>query len=177
MAAVWLLEMPPVPKAVLVSLADNANDHGECWPSIAYTARRTCLSERSVQRAIQWLVTSGLLVVELKTGRSTRYTVTPPSLISLPPTQRHPRQRVTPDGKSGAPVTQSPRGCQRGTLTVKEPPLTKSRAGDKSPKSEEPNGRQPPAAEVLAKSRTTKPATPAQAAAHLAAIAKDLTHA
>jgi hypothetical protein len=176
MSACWLLEMPPAAKSVLISLADNANDHGECWPSVGYIARRTCLAERTVQRSIQWLVAAGLLTTDMVQGRSTRYTVTPPTLI--PPTPRHPRHRVTPARKSPAPATVSGEGCHSGTQTAIEPSFNQKRRARgalgkdaREGQQPEPSGRQPAASEVLAKARTTKPASPESAAAAMAAIA------
>ncbi|WP_309546463.1 helix-turn-helix domain-containing protein [Pseudomonas aeruginosa] len=56
MSACWPLQgLTPAQKAVLISLADNANDEGVCWPSVAKIAERTCLSERAVQQAIKVL--------------------------------------------------------------------------------------------------------------------------
>jgi len=53
-----------------------------------------------------------------------------------------------------------------------------ARAVDKSTgKAEEPNGRQPPAAEVIARSRPEKPADPVLVQAHLDEIAKSLRSA
>lgn len=40
---------------VLLSLADQANDAGHCWPSYAKTAVRCCMNRRSVMRIIQRL--------------------------------------------------------------------------------------------------------------------------
>lgn len=127
MSACWPLQMPPTPKAVLVSLADNANDHGECWPSIPTIAARTCFTERSVQRAIHWLETEGLLVADRSNGRHTRYKLTPPTLLPL---AKNPRQSVTPDRKT--PLTQS------------REPLTESR----EPPSQSPSNRQEPSRTV-----------------------------
>lgn len=60
------LELPPVPKLVLLVLADNANDKGFCWPSIRNIARRASVSERTVQRTIFQLALSKLIRVEAR---------------------------------------------------------------------------------------------------------------
>lgn len=60
---------------MLLSLADQANDDGVCWPSVGSTARRCRLSERQVQRWIQVLVDKGLLTCTIRPGKSTVYTV------------------------------------------------------------------------------------------------------
>lgn len=78
MSACWPLQgMSGPQKAVLISLADNANDEGVCWPSVARISERTCLAERTVQTAIKWLGQVGLLSVRERMGRSTMYTLTP----------------------------------------------------------------------------------------------------
>jgi hypothetical protein len=82
MAACWPLEMPPTPKAVLISLADQANDQGGCWPSLETLCARTCLGERAVRNALRWLEKAGLLMCEKRRRKdglmtSNFYTVTP----------------------------------------------------------------------------------------------------
>ncbi|WP_430317851.1 helix-turn-helix domain-containing protein, partial [Pseudomonas nitroreducens] len=77
MSACWPLQgLTPAQKAVLISLADNANDEGVCWPSVAKIAERTCLSERAVQQAIKVLKERKALTIEARQGRSTMFTVT-----------------------------------------------------------------------------------------------------
>ena len=63
-------------KFVLVSLSDQANDDGVCWPSIKTIAGRCCMSERSVTNHIRNLEKLGLLSVESGGGRfSNRYKI------------------------------------------------------------------------------------------------------
>lgn len=107
MAACWPLQMPPTPKAVLISLADNANDQGECWPSIATIGKRTCFSERAVQNAIRWLEEQGYLVADRSNGRHTRYQVdpTPNPRSSCTPAAPAPPQDVHPYPRSSCTPT------------------------------------------------------------------------
>jgi len=77
MAACWPLKMSSTQKSVLISLADNANDQGECWPSIDTIAERTCLHRSNVIVAIKALEGMGHLVADRSNGRHTRYTITP----------------------------------------------------------------------------------------------------
>ncbi|CAI1846694.1 helix-turn-helix domain-containing protein [Serratia fonticola] len=56
----------PLRKLVLIKLADNANDQGECWPSVPYIAEQCEVSERSVQNHIQQLVKDGFIRVEIR---------------------------------------------------------------------------------------------------------------
>lgn len=60
---------------VLLALADHANDHGHCWPSMERIAHRARMSERQAQRVIVGLVDEGLLRVEKRNGQSSLYTV------------------------------------------------------------------------------------------------------
>lgn len=50
-------------KAVLVKLADNANDAGVCWPSIERIATETELGRRTVNRKLKELEEAGFLSV------------------------------------------------------------------------------------------------------------------
>ena len=75
MSACWPLKMPPSPKAVLISLADNANDAGVCWPSISKISERTCLGRTAVIEAIKWLERAGLLTADRTNGRHTTYQI------------------------------------------------------------------------------------------------------
>ena len=54
----------PLRKLVLIKLADNASDQGECWPSVPYIAEQCEMSVRSVQSHIKKLVEDGLVSVE-----------------------------------------------------------------------------------------------------------------
>ncbi|WP_338918976.1 helix-turn-helix domain-containing protein [Pseudomonas fluorescens] len=83
--------MSPAQKSVLISLADNANDDGACWPSVARIAERTCLSERAVRNALRWLEEAKVLTAHMRAGRSTWYTVSP---YSYDPGSKCPRQQM-----------------------------------------------------------------------------------
>ena len=63
-------------KLVLLSMADQADDNGYCWPSIEFTAKRTSLSKRSVINAIKALEQQGFLLANRMNGRRTTYTIT-----------------------------------------------------------------------------------------------------
>ncbi|WP_330147048.1 helix-turn-helix domain-containing protein [Shewanella oncorhynchi] len=51
----------PLRKLVLIKLADNANDQGECWPSYEYISQACEISERSAINHINALVDVGLV--------------------------------------------------------------------------------------------------------------------
>lgn len=58
----------PLRKLVLLKLADNANDHGECWPSYQHIADQCEIGKSSVLRHIDALIQAGLLVKEIRPG-------------------------------------------------------------------------------------------------------------
>lgn len=60
----------PLRKLVLIKLADNASDSGECWPSVGHIAEQCEISPRSVQSHIRQLVKDGLVRVEQRRGSS-----------------------------------------------------------------------------------------------------------
>lgn len=118
LSLVWPLDLPPSEKAVLVSLADNSNDQGFCWPAIepregnerrgTSITERTCLSARTVQTALASLQARGLVEREFRKGRSTIYQLnlermaqrdllapTTPA-TAAPPQSSHPREVRTP---------------------------------------------------------------------------------
>lgn len=133
MSACWPIQGMSAPqKAVLISLADMANDDGVCWPSIARIAMRTCLSERTVQNAIKWLIDAQILTVTERAGRSTVYTVTPaayapPQEVRGAADDETPAaDDITPAGAAPAPAPAAPITINNHQGTVKEP--TKRRA-------------------------------------------------
>lgn len=119
MAACWPLQMPPTPKAVLMSLADNANDHGECWPSISTICERTCFGKTAVIEAIRWLESDGVLVADRTNGRHTRYTIVPNLDLFNRSAKRTgpPAEPVREANRTGA--SGEPDRSARRTLTVK----------------------------------------------------------
>lgn len=101
MSACWPIQgITPAQKSVLISLADNANDEGVCWPSLATVSMRTCLSERAVRDALRGLESASLLVSHQRLGRSTYYTVTPANAA--------PRQEMPPAASAAHPGGKCP---------------------------------------------------------------------
>ena len=76
LSACWALSgMSSTQKLVLISLADQANDDGVCWPSIPRMVKRTCLSERAVRSAIRELEMLGILETTSRSGTSSVYKI------------------------------------------------------------------------------------------------------
>ena len=93
-----LLQIPPTQKAVLMALADFANESGECWPSVRAVCEWTCLSERAVRNAIRDLESAGHIVCDGSRRRtSNKYTLTP----NPAPRAELTRQEMPPAGDAG----------------------------------------------------------------------------
>lgn len=76
MAAVLDLPLDPQRKLILVTMADNANSTGLCWPAQATIARRSSISTRALRDHLHGLESAGwLTILSLGNGRgnSTRY--------------------------------------------------------------------------------------------------------
>lgn len=121
----WQQRLKPVPKLVLMALADAADDGGICWPSVATIAVKASVTTRSVRRAMETLINRQLLTAEPRYRRdgscsSNRYRL----LL-----EGGDRMSPAPDRGDSTPG----HGCQgnpdtgvipRTTIgTVKEPPL------------------------------------------------------
>ncbi|MFW1993705.1 helix-turn-helix domain-containing protein [Acinetobacter guillouiae] len=69
----------PTAKAVLLRLADYANDRGECFPSITLISEETEFSTRAIKSAIDLLEEVKIIQVDRSNGRHNRYKITPES--------------------------------------------------------------------------------------------------
>ncbi|WP_227992919.1 helix-turn-helix domain-containing protein [Shewanella sp. YLB-07] len=58
----------PLRKLVLIKLADNASDTGECWPSYQHIAEQCEISRRSVMNHVKNLENEGFLRREFRKG-------------------------------------------------------------------------------------------------------------
>lgn len=130
MSQCWPLQgMSSAQKAVLISLADQANDDGVCWPSVGTISKRTCLSERAVQEALQWLQATGAVFREYKANSSTVYTVMPasfdPAKAPAPRTRAKAADGATPaagapPAPSAPPAAGAPGGAAGAPLGVQQ---------------------------------------------------------
>src|SRR6476661_1340197 len=92
----WSLALPPTPKIVLLALADEANDDGYTFPSVAYLARKCSLGDRTVQRVLRKLTSDRYVSVEhrfrrdhARTSNGYRLAIKdPPSNCHRPPDNR-----------------------------------------------------------------------------------------
>ncbi len=103
----------PLRKLVLIKLADNANDEGECWPSYQYIADQCEISKRSVINHVKALEQSGIVRTIKRDGpkgnTSNLFKISLPSAaLSLPPVNllHHPSESpALPPSESPAPRT------------------------------------------------------------------------
>jgi hypothetical protein len=130
--------MSPAQKAVLISLADQANDDGYCWPSASTIAKRTCLSERAVRSAILWLRETGFLRSSERSGTSSVYQITPEKGV-LPLQQMHPCSKCTP-------ADAAPRGADAAGVPLQMPHPTPADAAPKPSLNRQLNRKEPKSA-------------------------------
>lgn len=69
----YSLKLPSTTKFVLVTLAEHADDDGECWPLQTRIAEMTGLTDRAVRYVIHGLKASGLLKSSGGKGRSSTF--------------------------------------------------------------------------------------------------------
>ena len=109
-AAMKLRVGNPLRKLVLIKLADNASDMGECWPSYQHIADQCEISKRSVMNHIAALCDSGLLRKEIRKGgpkgnSSNVYFLT---LDGGAPPAPGVVQQIHQGGAAGSPPSESP---------------------------------------------------------------------
>ena len=129
----WEQQLPPVPKLTLLALADNADDHGYCWPKMRTIATKCCTSERTIQRTIKSLLNTGLLNKEARfdgAGRqvSNSYTLALAYPDKLSPPIKKRENNGGEGGAGGAPgMTKLCQGGSDKTVSPLEPPYEPSK--------------------------------------------------
>ncbi len=97
MTDVWRIQgLSGTEKLVLLALADNANDAGECFPSMSMLAQKTCVCERAVRNAIRDLEASGYVSSSSRAGTSTLYRINTTPAPDAAPARRAPRHQMPP---------------------------------------------------------------------------------
>jgi hypothetical protein len=77
----WGVTLPVGPKALLIALADKANEHGEAWPSRPTLARMTGLAESSVSAHMAALTKAKLVTQARRRHDSALYTLDRKALV------------------------------------------------------------------------------------------------
>ena len=153
-------------KAVLVKLADNANDEGVCWPSIRRIADETELGRSTVISKIQELQNAGLISVQRRRDGQRQGTsvyqlhiardanADPKILGEGDPSSQGPNSGPSPNSQGPDDAPQSPddavSGSSSRTRTPIEPP-NNPRAREGAAAGPPPDGRAVDAAAVLAR--------------------------
>jgi hypothetical protein len=112
MTAVWPLQLPALDKLALLALADNANDEGECYPSISTLLDKCGMSRRALIYALQRLEQWGHLSRRRTEGKKTVYAVHPcTSCTSAGDAPVHKVHTTSAPGASPSPlINPSPSG-------------------------------------------------------------------
>jgi len=138
MTLAWKSGLPSGQKMVLLALCDNANDQGECYPSVTMLAEKCSMGARTVQQHVTDMETAGIVTREMRNGRSTIYHInaakfrTPAE--SAPPQISHPREIRTPQNLHPTPAESAPPPPQIShptpadfaPITINEPPVEPS---------------------------------------------------
>ena len=103
MSDIWEMSFPPTDKLVFLALADCANDEGLAWPSIATIARKSGVSERTVQRSIRVGELAGLIRREEVKGKGCKYHFNPRHSVTPDKVSRVTNEAHTPDTVSPKP--------------------------------------------------------------------------
>lgn len=131
MTEAWKSDMPSGRKMVLLALCDNANDQGECYPSISMLAEKCSMSERSVFNHIADLEKVGAIARQSRTGRSTVYTIDPCKFCT--PANSAPMQLLQGTPANSAPTPLQPLHPTPATvapITINEPSLNRKEPKD-----------------------------------------------
>lgn len=138
MGECWPVQVTAPQKAVLMSLADQANDHGVCWPSIAGIVERTCLHRATVIRAIEQLEELGYVTCARRSGAKTLYTVDPSQAATG--TRKKPVAQCDPS-HSATGRTERPHPSQSATGPVAQ--CDPNRNNPQEPKDDDDGAREP----------------------------------
>jgi hypothetical protein len=129
-------------KIVLLSLADQSNDDGVCWPSASSTAKRVSLCERATRKAIAELESLGHLSRHFQTGKATYYKIHPCMICT--PAQDAPlhHDSLTPAPRLTDPCTTTQYNHKEPSIIINNNNTTQKQVAIKKPK--------PAALEILA---------------------------
>ena len=106
MAWAWSTRLPPMPKLVLMALADDADDNGFCFPSQRRLAWKCTISERTARRMVSLLASKSYVTIEPRFSKDRSRTSNAYRLaVGNPPDKLSggPRTRVTGGPGHGCP--------------------------------------------------------------------------
>lgn len=109
---------------VLLALADNANDQGVCWPSLAYLAEKTRLHPNTIRARLKSLREQGILSWDERPGGSNMFRInTETPTNSSTPTDSVPLPEYVPHPYSLGVGDPYMLAVGEPSLTVKEPSI------------------------------------------------------
>jgi len=144
MTLAWKSDLPSGCKLVLLALCDNANDQGECYPSISMLTKKCSMSERSVFNHIADLESIGAVKRNVRPGRSTVYHLDPCKFCT--PAKSAPLQPLHPTPAKSAPPPLQPLHPTPATvapITIIEPSIEPSGNHHKRVKAAQPSSSLP----------------------------------
>lgn len=127
MTLAWKSDFSTGQKMVLLALCDNANDQGECYPSITMLAEKCSISRTSIFEHLDVLEKSGAVTKHSRSGRSTIYKIDPSRFCTS--TKSEPVRNLNPSRpKSGLPPVQilNPTRPDSVPITINEPSIEPS---------------------------------------------------
>lgn len=129
-----------ITKFVLVKLADNSNDSGECWPSYDCIAKECEISRRSAINHVKKLIEMGLVKKTIRSGKngnsSNIYHLVLDGELSAPPSESNtpPSEQSAPGGERDAPApSESPAPESVRSFESVNEPKSMSESGDSNP--------------------------------------------
>lgn len=98
-------------KAVLIALANHADDEGKCWPSAERLELFTALADRTVRGALHRLSTMGAIALQIRPGRAAMCRLnlswegqpTPAASADVDPGRKCRTKKTTPAPDAGPP--------------------------------------------------------------------------
>lgn len=124
MSAIFEGDLPSTKRLIMLSLADHADENGQCYPSISRLCERTGLAERTVQKNLRELEREGHLETLKSGGKkgSNLYIVHAKPRQRCTPSQMHPPSEMhpTPVRDTGVPPSEM---HPNHHLTIIEPSL------------------------------------------------------
>ena len=135
MTLAWKSSFAAGKKIVLLALCDNANDQGECFPSVSMLVEKCSMSERSVFNHIADLEKTGAIVRHNRPGRSTVYMLNPckfctpeqsltPATVAPVAAQTHANSAPLPlQPLHPTPANSAPTPATVAPITIKEPSI------------------------------------------------------
>ncbi len=117
MAWAWSTRLPPMPKLVLMALADEADDSGFCFPSHRRLAWKCTTSERTVRRMVTLLASQHHLEIDPRFAKDGSRTSNGYRLALGDPPDKLTRGVATPDQGTRTALTRGMANRVRVTTT------------------------------------------------------------